>query len=57
MKNARTGIRFTLEQSVQNLLDSFLTAKLAEFCWNGVYKSPERWKMEIVIAQDARQIE
>ena len=42
MQNALTGIRFTSEQGIKNWLDSFLTAKPAQFFSDGIHKLPER---------------
>ena len=55
MQNALTGIRFTLEQSIKNWLDSFLAAKPAQFFWGGIRKLPERW--EKVIASEGQYFE
>ena len=55
MQNALTGIRFTSEQGIKNWLDSFLSAKPAQFFWDGIQKSPKRW--EKVIASDRQYFE
>ena len=55
MKNALTGIRFTSEHDIKNWLDSFLTAKPAQFFWDGIHKLPER--SEKVIASDGQYFE
>ena len=55
MQNALTGIRFTSEQGIENWLDSFLAAKLAQFFWDGIQKWPEKW--EIVIFSDGQYFE
>ena len=55
MQNALIGIRFSSEQGIQIWLDSFLAAKPAQFFWNGIDISPERW--EKVIASDGQYFE
>ena len=55
MQNTLTGIRFALEQGINNWLDSFSAAKPAQFFWDGIHKLTERW--EKVIASDGQYFE
>ena len=55
MQNALTGKWFTSEQGIKNWLNSFLAAKPAQFCWDGIHKLPER--CEKVIASDGQYFE
>ena len=52
MQIALTGIRFTSEQGIKNLLNSLLAAKLVQPFSDGIHKLPERW--EEVIALDGQ---